>query len=134
MAEMGDLREGYWDREELLNVAEYIENKLINIQLVGIGTNVGATAPFCRRWTNWRNWWNWQKKVEERLGRQLEYIAGGATSSLMRIWDGNIPERVNLLRIGEGILLARDLDVFYGYDMSQMYQECIQAQSGSYRG
>ena len=42
MAEMGDLREGYWDREELLNVAEYIENKLINIQLVGIGTNVGC--------------------------------------------------------------------------------------------
>ena len=63
------------------------------------------------------------EKVEERLGRQLEYIAGGATSSLMRIWDGNIPERVNLLRIGEGILLARDLDVFYGYDMSQMYQD-----------
>ena len=37
--------------------------------------------------------------------------------------DGNIPKRINLLRIGEGILLARDLDVFYGYDMSDMYQD-----------
>ena len=61
--------------------------------------------------------------IEERLGRKLEYISGGATSSLMRVWDGNIPERINLLRIGEGILLARDLDVFYGYDMSDMYQD-----------
>ena len=61
--------------------------------------------------------------IESRLGRKLEYISGGATSSLMRVLDGNIPKRINLLRIGEGILLARDLDVFYGYDMSDMYQD-----------
>ena len=123
MAEMGDLREGYWDREELLNVAEYIENKLINIQLVGIGTNVGCYGSILPTVDKLEELVELAEKVEERLGRQLEYIAGGATSSLMRIWDGNIPERVNLLRIGEGILLARDLDVFYGYDMSQMYQD-----------
>ena len=34
-----------------------------------------------------------------------------------------MPERVNLLRVGEGILLARDLDVFFGYDMSDMHQD-----------
>lgn len=123
MAEMGDLREGYWDREELLNVAEYIENKLINIQLVGIGTNVGCYGSILPTVDKLEELVELAEKVEGRLGRQLEYIAGGATSSLMRIWDGNIPERVNLLRIGEGILLARDLDVFYGYDMSQMYQD-----------
>ncbi len=123
MVEMGDLREGYWDREELLNVAEYIENKLINIQLVGIGTNVGCYGSILPTVDKLEELVELAEKVEERLGRQLEYIAGGATSSLMRIWDGNIPERVNLLRIGEGILLARDLDVFYGYDMSQMYQD-----------
>lgn len=123
MAEMGDLREGYWDREELLNVAEYIENRLINIQLVGIGTNVGCYGSILPTVDKLEELVELAEKVEERLGRQLEYIAGGATSSLMRIWDGNIPERVNLLRIGEGILLARDLDVFYGYDMSQMYQD-----------
>lgn len=123
MAEMGDLREGYWDREELLNVAEYIENKLINIQLVGIGTNVGCYGSILPTVDKLEELVELAEKVEERLGRQLEHIAGGATSSLMRIWDGNIPERVNLLRIGEGILLARDLDVFYGYDMSQMYQD-----------
>lgn len=123
MAEMGDLREGYWDREELLNVAEYIENKLINIQLVGIGTNVGCYGSILPTVDKLEELVELAEKVEGRLGRQLEYIAGGATSSLMRIWDGNIPERVNLLRIGEGILLARDLDIFYGYDMSQMYQD-----------
>ena len=32
-------------------------------------------------------------------------------------------QRVNFLRIGEGILLARDLELFYGYDMSEMHQD-----------
>ncbi len=61
--------------------------------------------------------------IEARLRRKLEYISGGATSSLLRVWDGNIPERINMLRVGEGILLARDMDVFYHYDMSGFYQD-----------
>ena len=42
MADMGDLREGYWDKEEMAEVAVYVENELDNIKLVGIGTNVGC--------------------------------------------------------------------------------------------
>ena len=63
------------------------------------------------------------EQIEGRIGRQLELISGGATSSFMRVIDGDIPERVNFLRIGEGILLARDLELFYGYDMSEMHQD-----------
>ena len=37
-------------------------------------------------------------------------ISGGATSSLTLIWDGKIPSKINNLRIGEGILVAKDLD------------------------
>ena len=36
MADLGDLREGFWDKDELVDVAEYIEDKMINIQLVGV--------------------------------------------------------------------------------------------------
>lgn len=123
MADLGDLREGYWDKEELVDVAEYIENKLINIQLVGIGTNVGCYGSISPTPEKLQELVELAEKIEARLGRELEYISGGATSSLMRIWDKNIPKRINLLRIGEGILLARDLDVFYGYDMSELYQD-----------
>ena len=42
MADLGDLREGFWDKEEMVEIAEYIENRMINIQLVGIGTNLGC--------------------------------------------------------------------------------------------
>ena len=123
MADLGDLREGFWDKDEMIKVAEYIENKMINIQLVGIGTNVGCYGSISPTVEKLEELVEIAEKIEERLGRQLEYISGGATSSLMRVWDKNIPKRINMLRVGEGILLARDLDVFYGYDMSDLYQD-----------
>ena len=125
MADLGDLREGFWDKDEMIKVAEYIENKMINIQLVGIGTNVGCYGSISPTVEKLEELVEIAEKIEERLGRQLEYISGGATSSLMRVWDKNIPKRINMLRVGEGILLARDLDVFYGYDMSDLYQRCV---------
>ena len=123
MADMGDLREGYWDKDEIVDVAEYIENKMINIQLVGVGTNLGCYGSISPTAEKLEELVEVAEKIEARLGRELEYISGGATSSLMRVWDGDIPKRINLLRVGEGILLARDLDVFYGYDMSELYQD-----------
>ncbi len=123
MADMGDLREGYWDKDEMADVCEYIEKELSNIQLMGIGTNVGCYGSISPTVETLNDLVEIAEHIEERLGRKLEYISGGATSSLMRVWDGNIPEGINLLRRGEGILLARDLDVFYGYDMSELYQD-----------
>ncbi len=123
MADLGDLREGYWDKEELADVAEYIENKMINIQLVGVGTNVGCYGSIAPTKEKLDELVAVAEAVEKRLGRELEYIGGGATSSLMRVWDGNLPERINLLRIGEGILLARDLAEFFGYDMSSLHRD-----------
>ena len=123
MADLGDLREGFWDKDEMIKVAEYIENKMINIQLVGIGTNVGCYGSISPTVEKLEELVELAERIEERLGRQLEYISGGATSRLMRVWDKNIPKRINMLRVGEGILLARDLDVFYGYDMSDLYQD-----------
>lgn len=123
MADMGDLREGFWDKEEMADVCEYIEKELANLRLVGIGTNVGCYGSISPTVETLNELVEIAERIETRLGRQLEYISGGATSSLMRVLDGNIPKRINLLRIGEGILLARDLDVFYGYDMSDVYQD-----------
>ena len=125
MADLGDLREGFWDKDELADVAEYIENKMINIQLVGVGTNLGCYGSVLPTADKLQELVDIAETIEKRLGRELEYISGGATSSLMRIMDGNIPERINLLRIGEGILVARDLEEFYGYDLSEFRHDVV---------
>ena len=42
MVDLGDLREGFWDREELVEACAHIENDLKNLELAGVGTNLGC--------------------------------------------------------------------------------------------
>lgn len=123
MADLGDLREGFWDKDEMVKVGEMVENEMDNIELAGVGTNLGCYGSILATKEKLDELVVIAEEIEAKIGRTLEYISGGATSSFMRVLDGDIPERVNFLRIGEAILLARDLEVFYGYDMSEMNQD-----------
>ena len=50
------------------------------------------------------------------------------TCHIMRVLDGTIPAGINQLRMGEGILLARDWQELYGLDMPYMiHSVCRQA-------
>ena len=121
MADLGDLREGFWDKDEMVDVA--VENNMPNLILGGVGTNLGCYGSIEATADKLQELVDIAERIEAKIGRELEYISGGATTSLPRIFDNDMPERVNLLRVGEGILLARDLDVFFGYDMSDMHQD-----------
>ena len=123
MADLGDLREGYWDKDEMVNVAVKVENEMKNLELAGVGTNLGCYGSIESTADKLDELVVIAEKIEAIIGRELEFISGGATTSLPRIINHDMPKRVNLLRVGEGILLARDLDVFYGYDMSFMHQD-----------
>lgn len=123
MADLGDLREGFWDKDEMIDVAVEVEGNMRNLELAGVGTNLGCYGSVLATEEKLDELVEIAEKIETKIGRKLKYISGGATSSLMRVIDGDIPERINMLRCGEGILLARDLDVFYGYDMSYMHQD-----------
>lgn len=123
MVDLGDLREGYWEKDELTQVAEYAENELSNIKLIGVGTNLGCYGAIVPTRDKLDELVEVAEKIEAKIGHELEYIAGAATLSLMRIWDNDIPERINLLRVGEGILTARSLSFFHGYDLSELSQE-----------
>ena len=123
MADLGDLREGYWDKDEMVNVAVKVENEMKNLELAGVGTNLGCYGSIESTADKLDELVDIAEKIEAIIGRELEFISGGATTSLPRIINHDMPKRVNLLRVGEGILLARDLDVFYGYDMSFMHQD-----------
>lgn len=123
MADCGDLREGWWDKDEMTDAALQVEKEMPNLSLAGIGFNVGCYGSIMATPEKIQELVDIAEKIEAKIGRKLDIISGGATSSYMRVLDGNIPERVNMLRIGEGILLAYDLEELYGYDMSSMYQD-----------
>ena len=122
MAEMGDLREGYVG-DDLVRAALMVENDLDGLELAGVGMNVGCFGSILPVREKLDEFVRKAEAVEAAIGRRLEIISGGATSTLMRVLDGDIPERINHLRIGEGILLAHDLPLFYGCDMSFLHQD-----------
>lgn len=123
MADLGDLREGFWNKEELLNVAIKVETQMKGLELAGIGTNLGCYGSINATPEKLQELVDLAELIEKRIGRTLKYISGGATTSLPRVLEGNMPKRVNLLRVGEGILLAKDLKDLWGLDMSFMYQD-----------
>lgn len=123
MADLGDLREGFWDKDEMVRVAEHVENDLANLHLAGVGTNLGCYGSIEATADKLDELVAIAERIEAKIGRELEIISGGGTTSFPRILQGDMPKRINHLRVGEGIILARDLDVFYGLDMSFMHQD-----------
>lgn len=122
MADIGDLREGYRNLDEIIEIALEVE-AMDNLILAGIGTNIGCYGSVFASKEKLQELVDIAVAVEGRIGRNLEMVSGGATSSFMRVLDGDIPSGINHLRIGEHILHARDLDVFYGYDLENMNQD-----------
>ncbi len=129
MADCGDLREGFWDKDEMVDVAEMVEKEMRNLHLAGVGVNVGCYGSVMATPEKLQELVDIAERIEERIGRELEIISGGATSSLMRVVDDNLPERVNMLRVGEGILLNYDLPHLYGYEMEGMYDDAFRVRA-----
>lgn len=122
MDDLGDLREGFWEIDDLVEAALMVE-EAEGLELMGIGTNVGCYGSVMATPEKLQELVDDAEIVEEKIGRKLAYISGGATSSIPRILEGNLPERINMLRIGEGIIVARDLIELYGYEMDFMYTD-----------
>lgn len=125
MADLGDLREGFWDKTELLRAALLVENELANLKLMGVGTNLGCYGSIAATVDKMEELIACAESIEKEIGRKLDYISGGATTSLPRIVEDNMPARINQLRVGEGIILGRDLQTLWGYDMSYLYTDAF---------
>lgn len=113
MMDLGDLREGYMNEEDLIAVAEKIENDMRFVNLAGIGTNVGCYGSVKATPENLGKLVQIAYKIEALIGRKLEIVSGGATSSLPLVVQGDMPLGINHLRIGEGLLTCREVGEFY---------------------
>ena len=129
MADLGDLREGYWDEAELMEAALMVENRLTGLKLAGTGTNLGCYGSIAATTEKMEELIALTEKIEAKIGRGLDYISGGGTTSLPRIVEDNMPARINHLRVGEGIILGRDLQELWGYDMSFLHQDAFTLQA-----
>ena len=121
MADLGDLREGFWDPEELVETCCHVEKDLPHVYLAGIGVNLGCYGSIRPTVEKMNDLIALARRVEQRIGRRLEVISGGATSNLPLVWEKTLPAGINHLRIGEGILMgAKDLQIDWGLSGMEM--------------
>lgn len=128
MKDLGDLREGFWEMEEFLEAALLAEH-LEYLEFMGIGTNLGCYGAIEATVEKMEELVRCAEAVEAKIGRRLELISAGNTFSYPRVLEGDMPERINHIRIGEAMLLARDLQDLWGYDLSHMHQDVFRLQA-----
>lgn len=125
MMDLGDLREGDFNDEDLVKLAVFVEKELKYITLEGIGTNLGCYGAIKPTPINLGKLCDTAKTIESLINRKLRIVSGGATSSLPLLLEGNMPKGVNHLRIGEGILLNMDLPELWGVKFDKLHQDAF---------
>ena len=103
MVDLGDLREGFWNRDEFVSACVYVEKNLPHVHLAGIGVNLGCYGSIQPTPDKMNNLLTIAHHVEARIGRSLEVISGGASSSYTLVHWGTMPEGINHLRLGGSI-------------------------------
>lgn len=128
MTDLGDLREGWFETAELVQAAIHVERDLAALELAGIGTNLGCVGSITPTGEKMDELAERAAAVEEAIGRKLDIISGGATTSLKPLFEGVMNPKINMLRIGEGIPIGlRDQlpGDFAGYPVHELRDDCV---------
>ncbi|WP_202709072.1 ornithine racemase Orr [Sporosalibacterium faouarense] len=122
MVDLGDLREGIFREEDIYSNVESIL-KLSRIKLVGLGTNLTCYGGVIPRKENLNKLLDLKKKIEEKFDIQLDIISGGNSSSIYLLENGEMPQGINQLRLGESIVLGRE--TAFGEKIKDTYEDAF---------
>lgn len=106
MIDLGDLREGILPEQVDEVVPEIL--KLNNIELEGVGVNLTCYGGVIPNPVNLGELSQIAGAIELEYGITLKVVSGGNSSSLYLLDRGDMPGRVNQLRVGEAIVLGRE--------------------------
>lgn len=104
MIEMGELREGI-KREGLMPFYKNIF-KLPNIQVVGIGTNLGCMYGIQPTYDKLIQLVLYEQLIEAKFKRSLELVSGASSITMPILERGKVPKGINHFRIGEAAFLG----------------------------
>ncbi|TDX50926.1 alanine/ornithine racemase family PLP-dependent enzyme [Orenia marismortui] len=107
MIDLGDRREGVLPKDTL-KIADKI-NKLSNIKLVGVGSNLACFRGILPNEYNMMKLMNLVKDIREEIKIELPIISAGNSSSLPLLINEDYIPIANQLRVGETILLGREV-------------------------
>ena len=107
MVDVGDLREGVWpDRavEEVSRIA-----RLPHLEVAGLGTNLACFGGVIPTREKMEMLVTLRDECRSATGHPLELVSGGNSANLPLLASGEMPAGINNLRIGEAIILGRNV-------------------------
>ncbi len=126
MIDLGDLREGVYERGEMREMAKEIAS-LSHIDWIGTGTNLtcyGGVLPTKENLTQLLETTRW---LREETGLSLPVISAGNSSSLYLTEEEGWPEGLNQLRIGEALALGTE--AAYGRPFLHLHTDCFELEA-----
>ncbi len=100
MKDIGDRREGFFQKEKMVETGVKVESEMKGLRLHGVGTNFGCYGSVCPTWDKLTELVECAEAIEERIGRKLDIISSGGTQTLTLVPTKEIPDRVNNIRVG----------------------------------
>jgi predicted amino acid racemase len=125
MLDVGDLREGVINSNELYKLAMFVEYKLSNLDLIGIGSSFACFGSILPTNENLGTMLSAAALIEEGIGRKLKIISGGSSVSLTIMQKEGIPTGINHLRIGGAIANPRNIRINRGVMIEGMEEDTI---------
>lgn len=107
MADLGDLREGFTDDDELLAAARLVTESP-HLRLHGIGANLNCLSFILPDRDKMASLASLAGRISGDLGADGLCVSGGNSSTLRLMLDEGLPPAVTELRLGESLLLGRE--------------------------
>ena len=107
MVDVGDLREGVWP-DRAVEVVTQI-SRLPHLEVAGLGTNLACYGGVIPTAQKMRQLIDVRDQCRQVTGLALELLSGGNSANLPLLASGQMPAGINQLRIGEAIILGRNV-------------------------
>jgi predicted amino acid racemase len=107
MVDLGDLREGVWP-DRLVEVV-CAAAKLPNLDILGLGANFACYGGVIPTTEKMEMLLELQGACRKATGLDLNTLCGGNSANLPLVLDGGMPKGINFLRVGEAIVLGRNV-------------------------
>jgi predicted amino acid racemase len=107
MIELGDLREGIQPANAISFLRTAI--RLAGINIIGLGCNLACYGGVMPTAENMQQLVSIRDTCRRATGLTLDLLSGGNSSALSLLYSGEMPAEINHFRIGESILLGRNV-------------------------
>ena len=107
MVDVGDLREGVWPDQTPAVVKATA--KLPNLEIIGLGCNLACYGGVIPTVENMELLVEVRDACRKATGLELPVLSGGNSANLPLLASGKMPAEINQFRIGEAIMLGRNV-------------------------